>query len=139
MGRKPEDVFEKIESAKKILRTVYADKSDRDFKRILCHCVYHKQGRKSELLGEEREFYDFLMKNKLNPKTLYEYFLFYDAPDHIKAQLREGKISLREAQSRSFAYKRMITTRNGKDIMQDILNVIRRLEWKGLNNTMRMS
>src|SRR3989338_6277947 len=135
MNYKEKNVYEKIESVKEILKPLIEDKNNKDIKRILCHCVYYKMGRKKELVGEEKEFYDFLLKHDLKPKTLYEWFLLLDVPEHIKKQLEEKRIGRKNAQSRAFAYKRMIGTKNGKEIMTDIMVVIRRLEWKGLNTT----
>ncbi len=137
MGMKRTNVFEKIESSKEILKPVIEGKTDREIKRFLCHCVYYQMGRKKDITGEEREIYDFILKSNLKPKTLYKYFLILDYPEHVRNQLRECKMSLDEARSKSFAYKRMINTKNGKEIMAEMLAVIRRLEWKGLNSTMQ--
>lgn len=134
MGRKPEDFFGKIALFKKVMSPCIREKSDVDITRMLRHCWYYKMGRKRVLTFEERALFDLLLKRGSSPKTLYEYFLLLNAPPHIKQRLKEGTISMKDAQSKSYAYRRLISRQGGKDIMREAVQIIRRLEWKG-NNT----
>ncbi len=134
MGRKPEDFFGKIERFKEVMGPCIQMKSDVDITRMLRHCWYYKMGRKKVLTFEERELFDVLLKRGSSPKTLYGYFLLLNAPQHIKQRLKEGTISMRDAQSKSYDYRRLISQQGGKDIMREVVQIIRRLEWKG-NNT----
>lgn len=125
-------MFQTIEYIKTLLSPLIKDKTNKEVKIMLCHCVYFRSGRRKTLSVEERAFYDLLLKNKLSPKTLYKKWLLLEAPEHVKRQIREKKISLNEARSRSYAHKRMISTLNGKELIAEIKKVIGGLEWKGL-------
>ena len=133
MPRKPFNVFAKLDEIKQVLQPLIKDKTDQQVKVLLCQCVHYRIGRKNKLEEEERQLYDLLLKNNLAPKTVYQNWLLLEAPEHIQRQLREGKVSVEEARSRSYAYKRMISTTKGKEIIEEILSVIRSLEWKGIN------
>jgi hypothetical protein len=138
MGRKPQNYFGKLERFKEILLPCISEKTDLEVRRMLRHCWYYKLGRRKELELEERQLFDLLLKHGLSPKTLYEYYLLLDAPQHIRQKLREGKISMRDAQSKSYAYRRLIFRQGGKDIMREVVQIIRRLEWKGHNTTQQV-
>lgn len=135
MRNKRDTVFEKIEKYRILLKPIIDGRSDKEFKRILCHCLYFQTGRRKTLSVQDREIYDFLLQKHLNAKTLYCYWICLEYPEHIKKQLRDKQIGVQEASSKAFAYDRMISTKNGKEIMDDIRSVIRRLEWRGLNVT----
>ncbi len=133
MSKRP-SVFEKIESFKNILQPFTVGKTDKEIKLLLCHCKHYNLGLKKELTKEEYALNDFLMKNGLSAKMIYENFIFLDYPKSIKNLLAEKKISMKEAQSRFMAIKKLVNIRDGKSLLTEIRIVIRRLEWSGLNN-----
>ncbi|MBI5066134.1 hypothetical protein HZA97_07910 [Candidatus Woesearchaeota archaeon] len=132
---KQTNVFEKIEQFKNVLKPLTVGKTDQDIKLMLCHCKHYNLSLRKSLTTEEYALNDFLMKKGLNAKTIYENFVFIDYPQSIKNLLAERKISIKEAQSRFMAIKKLVNVRDGKDLMTEIKSVIRRLEWSGLNKT----
>lgn len=129
------NVFERIEEFKNILKPLTVGKTDQEIKLMLCHCKHYNLGLRKELTKEEYVLNDFILKKGLNAKTIYENFVFIDYPKSIKNLLAERKISIKEAQSRFMAIKKLVNVRDGKDLMEEIRHVMRRLEWSGLNNT----
>ena len=124
------NVFERIDDAKKILSPLIKDKTDQEIKLILCHCVNTQNGRKYNRDKYEIQFNDFLLKNELSAKTLYEYFLVLDYPQHIKAQLKDKKIGINKAQRLAFTHRKMTSRKGTKKLMEEMRNIIRRLEWR---------
>jgi hypothetical protein len=135
MAGKPQNVFPKIVSLKEKLLPAVEGLSDTQIRSIICHCAYYKCGRKKELSEKEREVYDLLLRHKISPKTAYEWFRLMDVPDHIRQKIMRCEISMTEASARSYAWKRMITTRAGKQMMEDIRKIIGGLQWKNRNHT----
>lgn len=134
MGDKPDNVFAKIASVKEKLLPAIEGLTDKQVRSILCHCWYYKYGRKKkELIAKEKEVYDLLLEHKISPKTAYEWFRLIDAPDHIKQKIVKCEISFNDASSRMNSWRRMISTKNGKEIMEDMKNVIGGLQWKDKN------
>lgn len=135
MGDTPENYFEKINSVKQKLSSAIQGMNDKQIRNILCHCSYYKAGRRNNLNEKEREVYDLLLRNKLSPKTTYQWFCLTNAPDHIKDKIRKREISYEDAQSKSYAWRRMIGMKNGKEIMEEMKTIIGGLEWKNTNHT----
>ena len=130
-------VFEKIEYYKNILKPVTEGKSEAEIKLMLCHCKYYDIGRFKNLNSEERVLYDFLLKNKLRPKTLYENFMCIDYPEQIRKLLYEQKISMREASSRAYFCHKMIDAVQSKELMEEIKKIIRGLKWPELQHLLQ--
>lgn len=134
-----ESVFEKVDRYKEILRPVICGKIDSEVKIMLCHCRHYRIGRDKSLTKDERILYDFLLKNNLNPHNVYEKFVLLEAPEHIQKLLREKKIGIREAQSRSYASKRQIDSTESEEFMNEIRKIIGGVEWPALNTNIKNS
>lgn len=132
-----ESVFEKVARYKELLKPVVGEKPDREVKLMLCHCHYYRTGRYKSLTKEERILYDFLLKTNLKPHNMYEKFVFLESPEHVQNLLREKKIGIREAQSRSYASKRQVDSSESKEFMDDIRKIIGGVEWPALNTTIK--
>lgn len=128
--RKNFNVFEQIKSVKRILEPVVPDADSFRLRGLVMRCVKYKVGQCKKLNDAESKTYELLLKNKLNHKTVYEWLLLEDVPPHIKEKLVQRKINLYDARVQFVQWKRLNGSRAGKTLMEEILNVIRRLKWK---------
>lgn len=141
MARGPKfqfNVFERIKSVKAILVSVVPDGDSFRVRGLVLRCAKYKVGLIKHLNSTERKVYDLLLKHQYNPKIVYEWLLLEDVPQHIREKLVQNKISLLHARQQYVQWKRMSGTRLGKELMEEIQNVVRRLRWKsqeGLSNT----
>ena len=85
---------------------------------------------------KEREVYDFLLSHGISSKTVYEWLRIADAPDHIKKSIAQGTIGQREASSKKYLWNRMVSRRNGKEIVEQVRVMMGGLEWKDTNQTL---
>jgi hypothetical protein len=67
---------------------------------------YHYDKKKFMLLGVERELYNILIENSLNPYTIYRWLLLERVPDDIRFQLKQQKISQKKALNKAFKRRR---------------------------------
>jgi len=131
-------VFERVQYARKILEPMIQGKTNNEIKIMLCHCINKKIGRNYELTKEEDKFYHFILENNLSPKTLYKYFLVFDYPKHIQTQLRNKEIGMRKAQELAHAHRTMASRKGKKEIMEQMLIIIRGLKWRDLDRISKM-
>jgi hypothetical protein len=125
------NVFERIEYIRDILRPVTKDISDKEVTGLVLQIQSYREGKRKELNQTHRAIYDLLLKHELTPKTVYVWMLLEKAPSHVKDKLRAQKISIRDASKMSYSWRRMVTTRAGKDIMANMQAVIGGLKWRG--------
>ncbi len=123
-------VFEQIESVKRILSSVVPEGESFRRRGLVLQCVKFKIGQIKKLDANESMVYDLLLKNKLNPKTVYIWLLLENVPLHIKEKLVQKKISLNDARVQFVKWKRLSDTHAGNALMDEIKNIIRRLRWK---------
>lgn len=138
MGRGPKyqfNVFERIESIKDILQPLVPDRDSFKLRGVVMRCAKYRTKLIPRLAGIESKAYDLLMKHKLNPKTVYEWLLLENVPSHIKEKLVQNKISLLDARVQYVGWKRMSTTRAGKDIMEEMRRIIGGVRWKSQEDT----
>jgi len=131
-GQKRFNVFEQIESVKQILAPVSVDSFA--LRGLVLRCVKYKIRQITKLGDVEAKTYDLLLKNNLNPKTVYEWLLLEDVPAHIKEKLVQKKINFLDARRQYVQWKRFSDTRAGTELMEEMRNVIRRLQWKSQEN-----
>jgi len=124
------NVFEQIKSIKNILQPIVPDGDKFRIRGLVMRCAKYHTGQISKLNNEQAKTYELLLKHKLHPKTVYEWLLLEDVPQHIKEKIVQRKISLQDARQQYVQWKRLNGTRTGKALMEEILNVIRRLKWK---------
>lgn len=67
---------------------------------------YHYDKKKFMLLGFERELYNLLRENELNPYTVYRWLLLERVPDDIRFQLKQQNISQKKALNKAFKRRR---------------------------------
>jgi len=124
------NVFEQIKSVKQILQPIAPNGDSLTVRGLVLRCVKYRNGQVKKLDAEAAKAYDLLLKNNLLPKGVYEWLLLENIPSHIKQKLVEHKITQREAHEQYTQWKRMMNTRSGKEIMDEMRNVVRRLKWK---------
>ncbi len=97
------DYLRRLNSLKKRLFSEFVWLEGRDLCEVMSQLGhYHYNKKKFILLGENRDLYDFLMKNGFNPFTVYRWLLLERVPENIKAQLKERKMSQKKALSEAF-------------------------------------
>jgi len=128
--RKTFNVFEQIKSVKRILEPLAPDGGSFRLRGLVMRCAKYRVGQVKKLKGLEARAYDLLLNQKLNPKTVYEWLLLEDVPQHIKEKIVQRKVNLQDARREYVQWKRMNSTRAGKELMEEIQTVIRRLRWK---------
>jgi len=136
MARIPDNVFEKIESVKEKLKSATEGLSDKQIQSILGHCNWYRKNRRKTLNEKEREVNELLLKNNIKPSTAYYFFLLNRAPAHIKQQIKDRKLSYSTASRKMVEWRKMMSTRAGKEIMEDMRKVIGGLQWKQLNQNL---
>jgi hypothetical protein len=124
------NVFEQIKSVKEILLPIVPDGDSFRLRGLVLRCAKYRIGKVKKLNSDEAKTYDLLLKNKLHPKTVYEWLLLEAVPQHIKEKIVQRKLSLNDARRQYVQWKRLNGTRAGQALMEEILNVIRRLKWK---------
>lgn len=101
------DYLKRFEELKKRLYSEFNWLSVRDLTKILGSIGHYHYDRKGVfLLGEERELYDFLMKNGYNPYTVYKWALLERIPENIRQMLKAKKIGQKKAISRAVTQRR---------------------------------
>lgn len=88
---------------------------------------YHYDKKKFMLLGFERELYNLLRENDLNPYTVYRWLLLERVPDDIRFQLKQQKISQKKALNKAFKRRREGFKELTESIREYGLSLIRRM------------
>ncbi|MBN2421043.1 hypothetical protein JXB27_02070 [Candidatus Woesearchaeota archaeon] len=130
-----ENYFEKIALVKQKLMPAIEGLNDKQLRSVICHCSYYSAGRRKILTDKEREIYDLLLSKGFNARTAYNWFCLINVPDHIRQKILKKQISYADAQAKSNAWRRMISTKSGKEIVEQVQNIIGGLEWKNTNHT----
>lgn len=80
-----------------------------------------------QLTEAEKVFLDYLIKNNLNPKTTYRWFLVSKLPEDIKESLQKGKLSVAQARKVATNRLRQRDSNTGLQMLEEISGVIRSL------------
>ena len=97
------DYLRRLNSLKKLLYSEFTWLSGRDLCEVMSQLGhYHYNKKKFILLSENKDVYNFLMKNGFNPFTVYRWLLLERVPENIKHQLKERKMSQKKALSEAF-------------------------------------
>ena len=130
-------MFEQIKSIKEILSPVVPDGDNLKIRGLILRCVKYRNGQIKKLDKDAARVMDLLLKNNFNPKTSYEWILLDGAPPHIREKVIQRKIGFREGRRQYVLWKRNLSTRAGKELMEEIRRVVGGLRWKsqdGLKN-----
>ena len=129
-GKHRLNVFEKIDVIRNLIVNNVGDINDKEIQSELCRCWYHNIGRREEITSRQHEILDLLLKNNINPKTAYHYFLLNNAPEHLKTRLKEKKVSIRDAVSISSKYNKLESMKGSEKLMEEIKIIVRGLKWE---------
>ena len=98
MPRNAENFVTKLEELRKLLVVRFPSLNVRDLTEKMSKLAhYHYNKRNFLIMGEDREFYNFLIENSYNPFTVYRWLLLERVPDEIKWQLKNKQISQKRA------------------------------------------
>jgi hypothetical protein len=120
--------LEKLQGFKKQIYSEFVWLEGRDVCDMMSKLAhYHYNKNKFILLGQDKEIYDFLMKNSYNPYTVYRWFLLERIPEDIRHQLKDNEISQKKAISVAFNRRRETMESFTLSIKELGMNLIRRM------------
>lgn len=142
-GRKV-NIFDKINKIKADLKILLPEIEDDKLITMFSHCRNFHYGklhygrrdnpenwkRKRKLTKLEQVVYEYILKNKLNPSTSYRWLIACRIPSDVREQLAKGKISYKIAMQIADNRKRAKHSTEGLLMMEDIRNIIQKLEWE---------
>jgi hypothetical protein len=132
-------IFTKVRTIKEDLKALLPEVKDDGWIAIFSHCRnfyrgnlhYGRRGSKTErpreLTEVEKQVYDYLLKNNLNPCTTYRWMLAVRIPDDIKTKLAQGRISHKKALHIAANRKRVKNSNQGLLLMEELKAVFRGL------------
>lgn len=95
--------LQKLESARNKAYSRFPQLTGRDLCQIMGKLAhYHYNKKKYIILGLEKELYNGLIENSLNPFTVYRWLLLERVPQDIQFQLKQARISQKKAVSEAF-------------------------------------
>jgi uncharacterized protein YjaZ len=93
------DVFVKSNMFATLIKSHIGEISGDDLLTILCHLHHHHRDRRREPLTEkEMIVYDIILKEGLNPHSVYAWFCASKTPEDVRKRIEKGKIDLRQAE-----------------------------------------
>lgn len=142
-GRKV-NIFDKVNSIKtelkEILPEIEGEKLIALFSRVRTFYVNKKKGvtvgrrckgKYRPMTEIEELLYGYLIKNGLNPSTTYRWFIATRIPSDIKHKLATNQVSYKTAMSISANRRRTKNSVQGLMMMEEIRNIIQKLDWSG--------
>lgn len=133
-------MIDKTNEMKRELKSLFPEIEENKYYSMLCHlCTRHKNnrqyysrsngkvGRLKQLTKNEIILLDYLIKNEINPITAYKWFRVSRLPEDIKDKLRRGEISVYNARKTFVNRVKMRESREGFEMCEEILNVVRNL------------
>ena len=122
------DFLEKLNQLRKLLESRFPSLDVQHLDKTMCQIAhYHYNKKQTMLLGEEKPIYQFLIENGYNPFTAYRWLLLERVPEDIRFQLRERRVSQKKASRMAFKRRHETTSILGKEIIEEGLNLIRRM------------
>jgi hypothetical protein len=134
-------VFDKVNQIEKGLNQLLPEFDRSGFIKILSKCrrfyegkLYHgrytsdkkeqKKRKRLELTEVERIVYQFLLERKLNPSTVYRWFLSTRLPKDIKDKLANKQIPVKKAMEIAANRRRVRSSNQGLLMMEEMLTII---------------
>jgi len=152
VGRK-RSIFDKVAEIKKEFKVIIPEIKEDELIGMMSRCrnYYHKvleygrrkrkdakdkeanvkiKNRARKLTINEQIIYDYMLKNNLNPSTTYRWFIATRLPSDLKEELEKGIIGQKLAMQLSANRRRTKNSSIGLAMMEDIRNIVKRLEWE---------
>jgi len=137
-------LFDRVSEIKQQLKQIIPEVEGSRLITMLCHCRRYYEGdlyygrrtanpeekkkrKQLDLTQTERILYDFLIRNKLNPSTIYRWFLAVRVPEDIKDKLAKGQISYKKAMEISYNRKRVRESNIGLMMLEEMRIIVRGL------------
>ena len=95
------DVFERIRYVKEIIQAIYPKMSKTEIKHRLKLIARTLGGTRGALSEEDKIIFSLLFKRGIKPGTAYSWYRVLGLPEYIQQELREKRISMREAFSKN--------------------------------------
>jgi len=133
------NIFDKVNEIKQQLKEIFPEVESDRFLAMFSHCRRHHEGKlfygrgnnpqrqTRDLTQSERVLYDFLLRNKLNPTTVYRWFLATRIPEDVKQKLADHKIGYKTAMRISYNRKKARDSNIGLIMVEEIRNIVRGL------------
>jgi hypothetical protein len=97
---------------------------DRSITKMLSRIAHYHYGRKIKLSIDETLLLNLIKKLRLNPHTVYRWFLLEYAPEDVQVLLEEGKISLKNAAKESKIRRTERRMELGVKIIDEIRQIV---------------
>lgn len=97
---------------------------DKSITKLLSRISHYYYGRKIKLSLNETLLFNLIKKLKLNPHTVYRWFLLEYAPEDVQLLLEEGKISLKEASKESTIRRTERRMELGVKVIEEIRQIV---------------
>lgn len=91
---------------------------------MLSRIAHYHYGRKIKLSIDETLLLNLIKKLRLNPHTVYRWFLLEYAPEDVQVLLEEGKISLKNAAKESKIRRTERRMELGVKIIDEIRQIV---------------
>ena len=118
-------IYEKIEAVEKQVNIELPEIEIKQLAKMFSRISHYIRGNVKSITNEERLLYDFMLRHKLNNRSLYQWFLLKEAPYDIKKRVIEGKLWLRHALKEMADFRRLKENPNDNTIINDIRNYIK--------------
>lgn len=127
------NVFERAEITINWVKTLIGETSEVELIGMFGHLAKSYYDRyKNELSEREMMLYDALLKEGLNPATVYEWLLAAQLDDNNKRLLLKNKISQKKATCLGRVQVMRIRARHSLAFLGNARNLVHTLEWRSL-------
>jgi len=97
---------------------------DKSINKLLSRISHYYYGRKIKLSLNETLLFNLIKKLKLNPHTVYRWFLLEYAPEDVQLLLDDGRISLKEASKESTIRRTERRMELGVKVIEEIRQIV---------------
>lgn len=130
--------MQKVIEIRRDLKTLLPEIEQDKYFSMFSHLCYYHSDRKQyysrnsrrkikqlkPLTEAEKILLDYLIKNNLNPKTTYKWFLVSKLPEDIQTRLRNGQVSVVEARRISTNRLKQRQSNTGVEMIEEIRSVV---------------
>ena len=108
---------EKFKIVRKLIVKEMPELEHKELRGMLSHIAHYHYKKHLEVSEEEIQLYDLLLKNQLNPNTVYRWLLLSRINNDLKRSINQGKLTQKQA-------LRLNTERNQKKAINLSLQII---------------
>lgn len=119
------NVFEKMKVIEEQIKTELPHIKARELPRRFSRVSHYVRGTLKSVDEDDRRLYDFLLRNKLNHRTVHNWFLLRGAPPDLRNKLENREIWIRNALKEMAMIRRVQEQPYDKSILLDIRRYIK--------------